>query len=158
MINNVQDWISQITMAGVIMNQINVLVKTRPMHRKKIFFYRSWKGHWRCPRLGTCFAQHLPVRIFARGVTQGSREMTADTPVIPISKLVKSGRTIGGAQGWGHDLLNTCQWGSLPGWDAQGYKPKHSQGSHGSSGKSAHDSRDNICSLWCYKSICFRRI
>ena len=47
--------------------------------------------------LGTCFAQHLLVRIFARGVTQGSVEMTADAPVIPISKLVKSGRTIGGA-------------------------------------------------------------
>ena len=47
--------------------------------------------------MGTCFVQHLPVRIFARGVTQGSGEMTADAPVIPLSKLVKSGRTIGGA-------------------------------------------------------------
>ena len=66
-----------------IINQMNVLVKTRPVHKEKIFFYRNWKGHWRCPRLGTCFTQHLPVRIFTREVTQGSGEMTADAPVIP---------------------------------------------------------------------------
>ena len=78
-----------------IINQINILVKTRPVHRrKKIFFYRNWKGHWRCLRLGTCFTQHLPVRIFTRGVTQGSEEITTDAPVIPISKLVKSGRML----------------------------------------------------------------
>ena len=35
--------------------------------------------------MGTCFPQHLPVRIFARGVTQGSGEMIADTSVIPRS-------------------------------------------------------------------------
>ena len=51
------------------------------------YFYRSWKGHWRCPRFGTCFAQHLPVRIFARGATQGSGKMTADAQVIPRNKL-----------------------------------------------------------------------
>ena len=67
-------------------NWINVLVKTRPVHRGKDIFYRKWKGHWRCLRLGTHFAQHLPVKIFARRVTQGSGEMTADTPVIPINK------------------------------------------------------------------------
>ena len=33
----------------------------------------------------------------ARGVTQGLGEMTADAPLIPRSKLVKSGRTLGGA-------------------------------------------------------------
>ena len=34
------------------------------------------------------------MRIFARGVNQGSGEMTVDAPVISISKLVKSGRTL----------------------------------------------------------------
>ena len=78
-----------------IINQINVLVK-QGLCTGKIFFYMNWKGHWRSPRLGTCFAQHLPVRIFARGVTRGSGEMTTDALVIPISKLVVSGRTVGG--------------------------------------------------------------
>ena len=34
-------------------NWINVLVKTRPVHRDKDIFYRNWKGHWRYLRLGT---------------------------------------------------------------------------------------------------------
>ena len=80
-----------------IINQINVLVKQGLCTGEILFFYRKWKGHWRCPRLGTCFAEYLPVRIFVSGVTQGSGEMTADAPVIPRSKLLKSEWTIGGA-------------------------------------------------------------
>ena len=52
-------------------------VKIRPVHMVKgvslkemKIFHRILKGHWRCLRLGTCFAQHLPVRIFARGTCQ----------------------------------------------------------------------------------------
>ena len=41
--------------------------------------------------------QHLPIWIFARGVTQGSGQMKTDAQVISRSKLLKSGRTIGGA-------------------------------------------------------------
>ena len=64
-----------------IINQLSVLIKTGPVHRGKIFFYRNWKGHWRYPRLGTCFASNiLPVRIFARGVMQSSGEMIAECP------------------------------------------------------------------------------
>ena len=73
-------------------------MKARPVHKeKKYSFIGTEKATGGAQGWGQCFAQHLPMRIFARGVTQGSGKMTADAPVIPISKLVKSGRTIGGA-------------------------------------------------------------
>ena len=55
-------------------------VKIRPVHmvkmsgtQKKKKVHKIWKGHQRCLRLGTCFAQYLPVRIFARGTCQKHR-------------------------------------------------------------------------------------
>ena len=51
----------------------------------KIIFHRNSKGHWRCQSLGICFIQHLPVKIFARGVTQGSGKMITESQVIPRS-------------------------------------------------------------------------
>ena len=94
-----QEWISQITMAGVSLVRLmyNYTTENKACAQGGIIFYRNWKGHLRCPILGTCFIQHQPVRIFARGVNQGSGQMTANAPVILRSKLFKSGRTIGGA-------------------------------------------------------------
>ena len=87
--NIMQDLISQVAMAGISLSRLMCYYSkgNKACAQEKIIFYRNWKGHWRCLRLGTWFAQHLPVRIFARGVTQGSGEMTADAPVIPRSKI-----------------------------------------------------------------------
>ena len=73
-----------------IINQINLPVKTRPVHwGEKYSFTGTGKATGGAQSWGHVFAQHLPVRILARGVTQGSGEMTADAPVIPRNKLVK---------------------------------------------------------------------
>ena len=72
-------------------------MKTRPMYRGKIIFIATEKATGDAHAWGHVLPQHLAVRIFARGVTQGSQKMTVDAPVIPRSKLLKSGRTIGDA-------------------------------------------------------------
>ena len=62
-----------------------MLVKTRPVHRGKLFFIGTGKATGGVQGLGHVLSQHLPVRIFARGVTQGSGKMTADAQMIPRS-------------------------------------------------------------------------
>ena len=61
------------------------------------------------PKVGDMFHPKSASEDLCKGIHPRLRQMMAEAPVIPRSKVLKSGRTIGGAQGWGHESLDTCQ-------------------------------------------------
>ena len=73
-----------------------------------------------------------------------------------LYKLMKSGRAIGGAYGWEHDSLNTCQWGSLPGEMVKVINPRIPQDK--AVLVSLHMQIETLMLIMMYKSICSRRV
>ena len=70
--------------------------KNKPVHRQKVFLWELQKP-MEFPKIGNTICPTPASVDLCQGVTQGSGKMKGGAQMIPRSKLLKSGRIIGGA-------------------------------------------------------------